>query len=49
MTIQKDQVEQRRENASGIAEKITALGSIDAVKDSGVFDELMGLIDRGEI
>ena len=37
------------ENASDIAEKIAALGSMDAVKDSGAFGELMGFIDRGEI
>lgn len=49
MTIQKDQAEQSMENASDIAEKIAALGSMDAVKDSGAFDELMGFIDRGEI
>jgi len=49
MTIQKDQAEQSMENASDIAEKIAALGSMDAVKESGAFDELMGFIDRGEI
>lgn len=49
MTIQKDQAEQSMENASDIAEKIAALGSMDAVKDSGAFEELMGFIDRGEI
>jgi len=49
MTIQKDQAEQSMENASDVAEKIAALGSMDAVKDSGAFDELMGFIDRGEI
>ncbi|GAA3300085.1 IS256 family transposase [Glutamicibacter nicotianae] len=37
------------ENPSEIAEKIAALGSMDAVKESGAFDELMGFIDRGEI
>lgn len=49
MTIQKDQTEQSMENPSDIAEKIAALGSMDAVKESGAFDELMGFIDRGEI
>lgn len=49
MTIQEDQAEQSMENASDIAEKIAALGSMDAVKDSGAFDELTGFIDRGEI
>lgn len=48
MTIQKDQAEQSMENVSDIAEKMAALGSIDAVKESGAFDELMGFIDRGE-
>ena len=49
MTIQKDQAEQSMENASDIADKFAALGSMDAVKESGAFDELMGFIDRGEI
>lgn len=49
MTIQKDQAEQSIEKASDIAEKIAALGSMDAVKDSGAFDELMGFIGRGKI
>ena len=49
MTIQKDQTEQSMENPLDIAEKIAALGSMDAVKESGAFDELMGFIDRGEI
>lgn len=49
MTIQKEQAEQTVENASDIAEKIAALGSMDAVKESGAFDELMGFIDQGEI
>ena len=47
MTIRKNQTEQRMENASDTAEKITALGSMDAVKESGAFDELMGFIDHG--
>lgn len=37
------------ENPSDVAEKIAALGSMDAVKESGAFDELRGFIDRGEI
>lgn len=37
------------ENASDIADKFAALGSMDVVKESGAFDELMGFIDRGEI
>lgn len=49
MIIQKDQVETPMENPSDIADKIAALGSMDAVKESGAFDELMGFIDRGEI
>lgn len=49
MTNQKDQAEHPMENASDIAEKFAALGSMDAVKESGVFDELMGFIVRGEI
>ncbi|MGO2081839.1 IS256 family transposase [Glutamicibacter arilaitensis] len=49
MTTQKDQAEKSMEDASDVAEKIAALGSMDAVKESGAFDELMGFIDRGEI
>jgi len=49
MTLQKDQVVPSVENASDIANKLAALGSMDAVKESGAFDELMGFIDRGEI
>ncbi|MGP5384120.1 transposase, partial [Glutamicibacter arilaitensis] len=49
MTTQKDQAEKSMEDVSDVAEKIAALGSMDAVKESGAFDELMGFIDRGEI
>lgn len=37
------------ENAADIANKSAALGSMDAVKESDAFDELMGFIDRGDI
>lgn len=37
------------ENTSNITVNIPALGSVDAVKESGAFDELTGLIDREEI
>lgn len=49
MTIQEDQAETPLENAADVANKFAALGSMDAVKESGAFDELMGFIDRGEI
>lgn len=49
MTVEKDQDQTPMKNASDVAEKLAALGSMDAVKESGAFDELMGFIDRGEI
>lgn len=49
MTTQTGQAEKSMEDASDVAEKIAAIGSMNAVKESGAFDELMGFIDRGEI
>lgn len=49
MTIENEQVEHEMVDASASAEKFAELGSMDAVKESGAFDELMGQIDRGEI
>ena len=36
-------------DASAVAERMAAAGSMEALKASGAFDELMGQIDRGEI
>src|SRR5690625_1251009 len=49
MTIEHEQVEHEMVDASETADKLAALGSMEAVKESGAFDELMGQIDRGEI
>lgn len=49
MTIENEQAEHDVVDASEAAEKIAELGSMEAVKSSGAFDELMGQIDRGEI
>lgn len=49
MTTQTGQADTPMENAADVANKFAALGSMDAVKETGAFDELMGFIDRGEI
>lgn len=49
MTIDFEQVEHDVVDAGSMADKFAELGSMEAVKDSGAFDELMGQIDRGEI
>lgn len=49
MTINYEQVEHDVVDAASMADKLAELGSMEAVKDSGAFDELMGQIDRGEI
>ena len=49
MTIDFEQVEHDVVDAGAMAEKLAELGSMEAVQDSGAFDELMGQIDRGEI
>lgn len=49
MTIDYEQVEHDVVDAASMANKLAELGSMEAVKDSGAFDELMGQIDRGEI
>lgn len=36
-------------DASAAAERMAAVGNMEALKASGAFDELMGQIDRGEI
>lgn len=36
-------------DASAVAERMAAVGNMEALKASGAFDELMGQIDRGEI
>lgn len=36
-------------DASKAAEQMATVGSMEALKASGAFDELMGQIDRGEI
>lgn len=49
MTIDFEQGDQQMVDASAMAEKLAALGSMEAVKESGAFDELMAQIDAGEI
>lgn len=49
MTIDFEQVEHDVVDAASMADKLADLGSMEAVKDSGAFDELMGQIDRCEI
>src|SRR5699024_5348335 len=49
MTIDYEQVEHDVVDAASMADRLAELGSMEAVKDSGAFDELMGQIDRGEL
>lgn len=49
MTIDFEHGDQQMVDASAMAEKLAALGSMEAVKESGAFDELMAQIDAGEI
>lgn len=49
MTIDFEQGDHQMVDASATAEKFAALGSMEAVKESGAFDELMAQIDAGEI
>lgn len=50
MTIEEyDQLESMIVDAAAVANKLAAAGSMEAIQESGAFDELMGQIDRGEI
>ena len=50
MTIEEyDQSESPTVDAAAVANKLAAAGSMEAIQESGAFDELMGQIDRGEI
>lgn len=49
MTIDYEQVEHDVVDAASMADRLAELGSMEAVQDSGAFDELMGQIDRGEL
>lgn len=49
MSIDFEQGDQQMVDASAMADKLAALGSMEAVKETGAFDELMAQIDAGEI
>ena len=46
MTIDFEQVEHDVVDAASMADKLAELGSMEAVKDSGAFDELMRRIGK---
>jgi len=48
-TEQHDHTESTTVDAAAVANKLAAAGSMEAIQESGAFDELMGQIDRGEI
>lgn len=49
MKIDFEQGDHQMVDASVTAERFAALGSMEDVKESGAFDELMAQIDAGEI
>lgn len=49
MTVIEDMDFAGRVDATAVAERMAAVGNMEALKASGAFDELMGQIDRGEI